>query len=106
MANGQTAYLGESAGDGEAVMPLKRGPDGKLGVAGGTGGGGDVSVQIIDQRGSKDAEPVQVQQRSTGNGKRQLTVLVRDTVKGLYADGSFDVDQRTNFGVNRQVSRR
>jgi phage-related minor tail protein len=38
----------------EAIMPLKRGADGKLGVMASGGGGGDVYVSVsVDASGSK-----------------------------------------------------
>jgi lambda family phage tail tape measure protein len=45
----QTGIMGEAGA--EAVMPLKRGPDGKLGVAA-TGGGGVNVVVNVDAKGS------------------------------------------------------
>jgi hypothetical protein len=46
-----TGLMGEAGP--EAIMPLKRGPDGKLGVLA-TGGGGDVNVVVnVDASGSK-----------------------------------------------------
>jgi lambda family phage tail tape measure protein len=43
LANGGTGLAGEAGP--EAIMPLTRGPDGRLGVAGG-GGGNTINVQI------------------------------------------------------------
>jgi phage-related minor tail protein len=42
MGGGQTGLMGEAGP--EAIMPLKRGPDGKLGVEA-AGGGGAVTIQ-------------------------------------------------------------
>ncbi len=60
MAGGRTGLMGEAGP--EAIMPLARGSDGKLGVRAGLGGGADVStgggnagVTIIYQIGTVDA---------------------------------------------------
>ena len=44
MMNGGVGLAGEAGP--EAIMPLQRGPDGRLGVAGGGGGGNSINVQI------------------------------------------------------------
>jgi len=66
MANGGTGLMGEAGP--EAVVPLKRGRDGKLGIAGGGGGGtvinidargsnGDAAVEAAVERGIRHASP-------------------------------------------------
>jgi lambda family phage tail tape measure protein len=44
LANGGVGLAGEAGP--EAIMPLARGPDGRLGVSGGGGGGNTINVQI------------------------------------------------------------
>lgn len=52
MAGGKTGLMGEAGP--EAIMPLKRGPDGKLGVA--SSGGGNITVNnVINVTGTGDA---------------------------------------------------
>jgi len=63
MSRGRTGLMGEAGP--EAIMPLKRGSDGKLGVASSGGGGGvmfapNVSVSVTDNR--SDGDPVQMGQ--------------------------------------------
>jgi tape measure domain-containing protein len=107
MANGGTALVGEAGGDGEAVMPLKRGADGRLGVASSGGGSsGPTNVTIHDQRGSSNAEPIKVQERQTSDGKRHLEIMVRDTVKAQTRGGAFDSDNEAQYGIKRTVARR
>jgi phage-related minor tail protein len=55
MANGNTAMIGE-AGE-EAVLPLKRGPDGRLGVqtSGGGGGGTVFNINVTSAGSSGNA---------------------------------------------------
>lgn len=101
-ANGGRLGLMGEAGP-EAIMPLKRGADGKLGV-GGYGGGGDVTVVINDQRGK--GEQVGVEQGTGPDGQRIISIMVRDEVKRAIRSGEMDRDMATNFGTTRPVQRR
>lgn len=65
MANG-AGLMGEAGP--EAVMPLSRGPDGKLGVA---GGGANVNINIINQSGAE------VETRQNGP---DIDVIIRQAV--------------------------
>lgn len=109
MFGNQRALAGEGPGLYEALLPLRRGPNGQLGVqahGGSDGGGGSrTQVNIIDQRGS-GGEPIEVQERETGDGMRQLDILVRDSVKAHTRRGSFDADNRAAFGISRTTTRR
>lgn len=102
MANGGAALAGE-AGD-EAIMPLKRGTDGKLGVAGGGGGGGTM-VQIFDQRSGGGA-PVQTSTSTGPDGQKQVAVLIRDATKSNVSSGNLDADMNTRYGIQPQVRQR
>jgi lambda family phage tail tape measure protein len=73
---GSFGLMGEAGP--EAIMPLKRGADGSLGVQ--ASGGGGVTVNVINQNGSQ----VDVKQRQTGDGI-QLDVIVRQ-LEGAMAD--------------------
>jgi tape measure domain-containing protein len=103
-------YLtGEGPGLYEAIMPLTRGPDGKLGVSaagGGGGGGGRTTVVVNDMRGSKDAEAVEIEERQTGDGMREINVMIRDAVRGSIRSGAFDGDNKAVYGISRTVTRR
>lgn len=100
-ANG---IMGEAGA--EAVVPLKRGSDGSLGVqmVGGTGGAGSdggTVVQIIDQRGA-GAPPAQTSDGGRGpDGRRILRVLIQDEQKRGMNSGEMDPLMQQNFGVNR-----
>ncbi|OYW62749.1 MAG: hypothetical protein B7Z31_00315 [Rhodobacterales bacterium 12-65-15] len=65
MANGGLGIGGEAGV--EAVMPLKRGSDGKLGVAAGGGGGGSTTINVTVQ-GGQSAPDVR---RAAGQGARE-----------------------------------
>jgi tape measure domain-containing protein len=99
---GRLGMMGEAGP--EAIMPLKRGPDGRLGVGGYGGGGGDVTVVVNDQRGK--GEQVGVEQGTGPDGQRIISIMVRDEVKRAIRSGEMDRDMATNFGTTRPVQRR
>lgn len=100
---GRLGVMGEEGP--EAIMPLRRGPDGRLGVAS-TGGSGDVQVTVIDQRSSGDAAPVAVQSGTGPDGRRMISILVRDEVRRAIRTGEMDAEMSSSFGASRIVQRR
>ena len=94
---GRLGVMGEAGP--EAIMPLARGGDGKLGVRGGSGGG-NTEVVIIDQRGA-NAAPVQTRQTTGTDGKQMISILIRDEVKQGLARGDYDSTLNSSFGINR-----
>ncbi len=103
---GGTGLMGEAGP--EAIMPLKRGPDGKLGVSGGGGGGGggNVSIQINDMRTNSDAEPIETEEKQGANGERAIQIMVRDEVRRAIGAGELDAPMRTNYGTTRILTKR
>jgi len=83
----------------EAIMPLKRGPDGSLGVQmhgsqTGTDSGGNVTVQIVN-----NADGTRVRQENeTGADGEVLKRFVIETVSDGLAKGTFDTAQGARFG--------
>ncbi len=84
MSGGRTGLMGEAGP--EAIMPLKRGPDGRLGVSAangnGSGGGSKVEVDVavrtfMDDNGNWQAK---VEEIST----RQAGAVVRENNRGSY----------------------
>lgn len=104
-ANGGALGLMGEAGP-EAVMPLKRGRDGALGVAASGGGGGDVQVVINDMRSKTDAPQIQVAQQRGPDNRRVIQVMVRDEVRRVVRSGELDTEMFNNFGVSRSVARK
>lgn len=100
LAGGNTGVMSEAAP--EAIMPLNRGKNGRLGVDA-TGTGANVSVNIIDQRQS--GQDAQVSESRDASGNRQITVLIRDTVRKGFSDGAFDKNMKV-FGLARAGTRR
>jgi len=75
-------------------------PVGARGVA----GGGGVVVNVIDQRRSGERPDVT---ESTGpDGRKQITVLIRDVVGAGITSGAFDKALGGSFGLTRQAARR
>lgn len=100
MANGMG--LAGEAGP-EAIMPLRRGPGGRLGVdAGGAMGGGTV-VQIIDQRGK--GEPVKTERSRGPDGRELLRVIIRDEMsKDMGSRGPMSQMMEATFGLTRNAT--
>lgn len=83
----------------EAIMPLKRLPGGDLGVQADGMGGGEVTVQIIDQRSGGERPQVSTTRE---DGRKTIRVLIRDEVKGALGDGTLDRSMAQNYGVRRK----
>jgi tape measure domain-containing protein len=88
----------------EAVLPLKRGPDGRLGV-GGSGDGGGVQITVIDQR-SGAAAPVETSESKGPDGRRMISMLIRDETRSALREGDMDGPMRDTYGLSRQIARR
>lgn len=99
MANGGIGSLAEAGA--EAILPLARGPDGRLGVQN-TGDGGGVQIVINDQRGA-DAEPVEVQERRGPDGRRMVEMTLRDSQRKNVAAGKTDGAMRSRYGAQPLV---
>ena len=92
-ANG-TGLMGEDGP--EAIMPLKRGRDGKLGVS----GGGTV-VNVINNSSNTETET----RESTGpSGEKQIDVLIVNKVGAAISEGRMDRIFKQNYGLNRRGS--
>ncbi|CAB4130460.1 Caudovirus, tape measure, N-terminal [uncultured Caudovirales phage] len=86
----------------EAIMPLKRGSDGRLGVTG--TGGGDVQVVVNDMR-SSNSEPVKTESKRGADGRRIISVMIRDAIKTSMNSGEMDSTMAGNFGAGRVLAR-
>ena len=93
-SGGQSGTMAEDGP--EAIMPLKRGPDGRLGVA---GGGGSTKVIINNYTGEK------VEQKQDGQGNLEVTIgrlVARDIANGGPASKAI----RKSFGIRPQTTKR
>ncbi len=94
MANGGTGLMGEAGP--EAIIPLERTSDGKLGVNA-KGSGSNVEINIINNTSEKaDVK------KTTTNGGKQIYSIVIGSVKKGFATGEFDGDMRNNYGISRR----
>lgn len=85
----------------EAIMPLKRGKDGKLGVA---GGGGDVTVNVINNTSAQAT----TSERSDAKGNKLIEVIIeqaKNAVAGDIASGNGAVPAAlaSTFGLSRKA---
>jgi phage-related minor tail protein len=93
MAKGGTGLMGEAGP--EAVMPLKRGKDGKLGVAG--GGGINISNNIVIENGGQMADDPEKMNRFAA----KIGEEIRNQVRSVIMD-----EQRVNGVLNSAAMRR
>lgn len=88
------ALMGEAGP--EAVMPLSRGRDGRLGVA--ASGAGNVSVQVHNYSGAQSET-----RESVGpDGTRNIEVIIRNTVRKSLRNGEFNRDFAGLYGLTRR----
>jgi phage-related minor tail protein len=91
MANG-AGLMGEAGP--EAIMPLKRGADGKLGVS---GGGGGTVVNVYNQSGAQ----TDVQESTSSDGGRQIDIYIKQAVEKIISTGGMDRTMQSTYGLNR-----
>jgi len=91
----------------EAIMPLKRDASGRLGVYASGGGGNDsgLSVVINDMRSNANSERVQTSESRGPNGKRVLSVLIRDEMRRQIRSGDMDREMAGSYGNTRTLAR-
>ena len=102
MANGGVGLMGEAGP--EAVMPLTRGADGKLGVKGAGGGNQvNVNIHIINNNGSQ----VSTESRETPQGM-DIEVMIDQAVAGnISGHGKYaNKALRQNFGARGRLIQR
>lgn len=93
---GRRGLMGEAGT--EAIMPLRRGSDGRLGVAA-SGGGGTV-VNIFNQSNSDVSQT----ERTGPNGEKTIDILIHSKVKEGLSTGKYDSAMKGAYGVNRRGS--
>lgn len=99
-AKGAAGIFGEAGP--EAIMPLKRGSDGKLGVVAQVGGGGaNVEVHIHES----SAKAGQVNSSQDAGGKTIIDIFVEKVKNAMSADvasgGSFASTLESQYALNR-----
>lgn len=92
---GKTGLMGEAGT--EAILPLRRGRGGDLGVAAQVT---PVNININNMNGSQIS-----QQETTGpNGEKTIDILIHSKVNDAIARGSFDKSMKFAYGLNRKGS--
>lgn len=96
-----TGLMGEAGP--EAIMPLTRGSDGKLGVQA-SGSGGNVSVQVINNSNAQAT----TNETTDSKGNRKIEVVIGDMTAGeISRSGSASQKSiRSTFGIQPQLIRR
>ena len=89
---GQRGVAGEAGT--EAIMPVKRGSDGKLGV-------GAVPVQVIVNNYGSGSK-VTREERTGPSGEQQIVVTIEDIVETSIGSGRFDSVMGKSYGLNRR----
>lgn len=97
-----TGLMGEAGA--EAIMPLKRDAQGNLGVRGGQGGGGEVSV-VVNNFSTANAT---TKETKDSRGNRRIEVTVGDMVAGEINRVGSGIQQslKGTFGSQPQLIRR
>lgn len=94
MANGGVGLMGEAGP--EAVMPLARDRQGRLGVRGGDGG--DVTVIINNTTG----QPTSAKQRQAGDGRTVVEVMVGQMSGDIARRGPLAQTLEATYGLSRR----
>lgn len=97
-----TGMMGEAGP--EAIMPLRRGPDGSLGVESHGGGGSNVSVNIINNSNSQATTT----ETTDSRGNREIQVVIGDmTANEVQRNGSPSQKAiKSTFGLQPALIRR
>ncbi len=97
-----TGLMGEAGP--EAIMPLRRGADGSLGVAATGGSSGNVSVQVINNSNAQATTNETVDSK----GNRKIEVVIGDMTAGeISRSGSASQKSiKSTFGLQPQLIRR
>lgn len=85
----------------EAIMPLRRGPDGRLGVAAQNGGAGDVQVEVNITNNGQDVQAKQTGTRR--DGQKVIVDMVLEAVANDMATGGRTAKAaQQRFGLQRR----
>lgn len=93
--SGQKGLAGEAGP--EAILPLRRGSGGDLGVAASIT---PVTVNVINQSGNE----VQQSEKTGPNGEKTIEILVTNKVREGIVSGKFDSAFKQSYGINRKGS--
>lgn len=89
--NGQSAVMGEAGT--EAILPLRRGSSGNLGVEASVGG--NTVVNVINNSGSN----VETSERTGSGGEKIIDVMIGSKIKDAISNGSLDRTMSARYGL-------
>jgi phage-related minor tail protein len=90
---GKLGVMGEAGP--EAILPLKRGSNGDLGVKAAPS---NVVVNVINQSGAETEQ----RESTNANGDRVIDILIVNKVKEGFANGAFDRQMSQQYGLRRR----
>jgi lambda family phage tail tape measure protein len=90
---GRMGVLGEAGA--EAIMPLKRGSDGKLGVS-----SAPTTVNIYNNA----AVEVTATENTNADGMKSVDILIEKKVKDMFGTGQMDKSMKSAYGLNRAAA--
>jgi len=84
----------------EAILPLKRGANGQLGVQAGSMGASETVVNVYN---SADVT-VKTAETTNQDGSKQIDIMIEKKVKELFGTGAMDKSMRSSYGLVRAAS--
>lgn len=95
---GAVGVMGEVPGEAEGIFPLKRGRDGKLGVAAEISGGGGGTVVEIHNYGNEQAR---AESSHTDDGRELIQVFIGEAARNVATGGALAGAIEGAYGVQR-----
>ena len=97
-AKGGTFGMGvlAEAGSPEAIVPLRRGMNGDLGVQ-------SSPVKIVVNNNMSESANVYAESTSKEDGSKQIEIMVERKVKESMGNGALDKSFATNYGIKRRA---
>lgn len=92
MSGGRTGIMGEDGP--EAIMPLSRGPNGKLGITG--------SAAVVNVINNSDSSETETKRSKGADGSEQIDVYIVNKVSEAIGGGRFDRPFQQTYGLNRK----
>lgn len=92
-----TGLMGEAGP--EAIMPLKRGADGTLGVE---ASGSQINFALMVEVNNYSQERVQTQETTDENGQRRLQIMIGSAINSHITSGKADKALSSRYGLKAQ----
>jgi len=96
MANGAVGLFAEEGP--EAIMPLTRGSDGKLGVQA-SGGGNKTIVNVYNNSSNSEST---TKETTDSQGNKTIDVMIEEKINSAIQNGSLDKQMGSTYGVKRR----